>query len=329
MTIKSPFLGITIAGTLLLAGCERAPGPPVRPVVVAAPNVAPQPIEPACTWPLEVVDGLGRKVVVARPALRIVSLAPSNTEILFAVGAGDRVVGRTTVCTYPLAAAAVASIGGMTPKGINLEAIVALRPDLVLAVSGVQEPIIAPLERLGLRVLAIDAEDLAGVARNLRLVGKLTDHVAESDQLATRFSNRIEAVRRRVAARTAARPRVLFLVNEDPPMTAGPKTFIGQMIETAGGINIFGDLTTRYPKPSEEEILARAPEVLLIAMGTMNPGSRDEVARRARVRSRAAWGQIPAVRDNRITFLEADQMLRPGPRLADGLEALATALEPR
>jgi len=318
---------LLVLGLGFASGCDRAAEPPAVPVA-SSPRVEPKRAAPA-TWPLEVVDGLGRKVSVARPAVRIVSLAPSNTEILFAIGAGDRVVGRTTVDTYPPEALKLTSVGGMTPQGINLEAIVALRPDLVLATGGVQAPIVAPIERLGLPVVALDAEDFEGVARNIRLVGKLTDHSADADRLTTRFLDRVQAVRARVASRTGPRPRprVLYLISEDPLVTAGPKTFIGQMIETAGGINIFGDVSKRYPKPSEEEILSRAPDVILTSFGAMNAEGRDESARRANLRSRPGWGAIPAVRDGRIALLEADRMSRPGPRLVEGLEAMADALE--
>ena len=264
---------------------------------------------------------------MARRPERIVSLAPSNTEILFAVGAGRLVIGRTSFDNYPPEARSAASIGGMTPKSINLEAVMALRPDLVLATGGVQEPIIGSLGRLKLTVVALDATDFAGVARNIRLVGQLTGNTAQADRLATGVLDRVAVVGRRVAARRSPRPKVLYLLWEDPLMTAGPRTFIGQMIEAAGGTNVFGDVTTRFPRPSEEEILARAPEIILGTYGDMNAGGPDDEARRKRIRSRAGWAQIPAVRDNRIAFLNEDLVTRPGPRLVEGLEAVAEVLD--
>jgi iron complex transport system substrate-binding protein len=279
------------------------------------------------TWPVEIVDSLGRKVTVARLPERIVSLAPSNTEILFAVGAGRQVIGRTTFDNYPPEARSLATIGGMTPKSINLEAVVALRPDLVLATGGVQEPIIASLERLKLVVVALDATDFAGVAGNIRLVGRLTGNTALAERVAAGFVDRVAAVGHRVASRQSPRPKVFYMLWDDPLMTAGPGTFIGQMIEAAGGSNVFGDVTTRFPRPSEEEVLTRAPEIILSTYGDMNAGRPDNEARRKRIRSRAGWAQIPAVRDNRIAFLNEDLVTRPGPRLVEGLEAVAEALE--
>jgi iron complex transport system substrate-binding protein len=327
MTLRPSVLTM-VAIAALLPACGRSPVPlPSQPATASPPRVEPGRPAPA-SWPLEMVDGLGRKVVLARPAGRVISLAPSNSEILFAVGAGDRVVGRTSVDDYPPEVGSIASIGGMTPKGMNLEAIVALRADLVLATCGVQEPIVAPIERLGLTVVALDAQDFEGVAKNIRQVGLFTDHVADADRLARQFLDRVEAVRRRVASRRPPRPRVLYLVREEPLMTAGPATFIGQMIETAGGINVFGDVSTRYPRPSEEEILARMPDVIVTAYGAMSAGQRDDEARRARIRARPGWGGIPAVRDGRIAFLQEDRVTRPGPRLVEGLEEMADALEP-
>jgi iron complex transport system substrate-binding protein len=314
-----------ISAAAVLPACRRdrpETGPPTQ-------GTAPfeQKLGSLQTWPVEVVDSLGRKVTVPRLPERIVSLAPSNTEILFAVGAGRQVIGRTSFDNYPPDARSIASIGGMTPKSINLEAIMALRTDLVLATGGVQEPIIGSLERLKLVVVALDATDFNGVARNIRLVGRFTGNTARADRLATDFLDRVAAVGRRVASRRSRRPKVLFLLWEDPVTTAGPGTFIGQIIEAAGGSNVFGDVTTRYPRPSEEEILARAPEIILGTYGDMNSGGPNDDARRKRIRSRAGWAQIPAVRDNRITFLDEDLITRPGPRLVEGLEAVAEVLD--
>ena len=155
-----------ISVTTLLSGCTRDPAgnaPPAKETIQAP---AQEKTGSPATWPVEVVDSLGRKVTVSRPPERTVSLAPSNTEILFAVGAGQLAVGRTSYDNYPPEARSRTAIGGMTPKSINLEALIALRPDLVLATSGIQEPIIASLERLKLVVVAIDATDFAGVAEH-------------------------------------------------------------------------------------------------------------------------------------------------------------------
>jgi iron complex transport system substrate-binding protein len=321
-----PLLLAAVAG--MISACGRAPGVPEAP---APPTRAPARIGPkasgAETWHVEVVDSLKRKATLARLPERIVSLAPSNTEILHAVGAARQVIGGTTFDNYPPEARSHASIGGMTPKSINLEALTAMRPDLVLATSGVQEPIIGPLERLGLTVVALDATDFAGVAHNIRMVGRLTGHVDEADGLAARFLDRVAAVGRRVSARTSPRPRVLYLLREDPLMTAGPGTFIGQMIEAAGGINVFGDVTARFPRPSEEEILVRAPDVILLTYGAMNSRSQDNEARRRAIRARAGWDRIPAIRENGIAFIQEDLVSRPGPRLVDGLEAVAEILQ--
>ncbi|WP_197491050.1 ABC transporter substrate-binding protein [Planctomyces sp. SH-PL62] len=279
-------------------------------------------------WPVEVIDSLGRRVAVAKPAERVVSLAPSNTEILFAVGGGDRVVGVTMMDDYPPEAKTRTSIGGMAPSSVNLEALAALKPDLVLATGGVQQPIVEPLERLGLTVVAIDAERPEDVSANIRVVGRLVGREAESEALATRFEERVDGVRRRVAARgSAPRPKVLYLLYDEPLMTVGPGTFLGRMIETAGGANVFGDVTARYPTPSDEEVLLRAPEVVLATFGLMGGGGGPEPGRQ-RLLKRPGWKDVPAVRDGRIVALDEDLTTRVGPRLVEGLEAVEAALAP-
>jgi len=281
-------------------------------------------------WPLELVDSLGRKVVVARPAGRVVSLAPSNTEILFAVGAGDRVVGVTMMDDYPPEAKARTSVGGMSASSVNLELLASLRPDLVLATGGVQQPLVEPLERLGLVVVGLDAEKPEDVSANIRLVGRLVGRDKEAEELATRFDARLDAVRRRVADRgDAPRPKVLYLLYDEPLMTVGPGTFLGRMIEAAGGDNVFGDVSARYPTPSEEEVLVRAPEVILATFGLMGGGGgRTDEEGRKRLLNRPGWGGVPAVRDGRIHALDENLTTRVGPRLVDGLEAMERALAP-
>ncbi|MDG3006858.1 ABC transporter substrate-binding protein [Paludisphaera mucosa] len=311
----------------MLTACRQAKesGPPAAP---PAPIPAVRITSQGAGWPLEVVDSLGRKVVLREPARRVVSLVPSNTEILFAVGAGDRVVGVTMMDDYPPEAKERKSIGGMAPGSVNLETLTALKPDLVLATGGVQQPLVEPLERLGLAVVALDAERPEDVAANIRLVGRLVDRGAEGEALASKFVERLDAVRRRVAARQDRRPKVLYLLYDDPLMTVGPGTFLGRMIEEAGGDNVFGDVSARYPTPSDEEVLVRAPEVVLATFGLMGGGGRPETENQARLLKRPGWRDVPAVRERRIHALDENLTTRVGPRLVEGLESIERALAP-
>lgn len=312
---------------LLAAGCG-APEP--------AKTDAPAPAAPALRaavaegegWPRRVTDSVGRSIALEKPATRVISLAPSNTEILFAIGAGDAVVGVTTVDDYPPEAKSRTSVGGMSAQAMNLETMVSLKPDLVLATAGVQGPAIAPLERLGMTVVALDAERPADVAANIRAVGRLVGREAKADEVATAFEARLGAVRSRVAARTGPRPKVLYLLYDDPLMTVGPATFLGRMVEEAGGVNAFADVSQNYPTPSDEEVVVRRPEVVLATFGLMSGGDRTEEQNRQRLLRRPGWKDVPAVRDGRIHALDEDLTTRAGPRLVEGLEAMERALTP-
>lgn len=270
-----------------------------------------------------VTDSFGHSVTLTGRPARIVSTAPSNTEILFAVGAGPRVVGVTTYCTYPPEAVKCEKVGGYSPKSLSVERMAALRPDLVLTTGRLQQPLTESLRQLGLVVLCFDVKTLEDVVRNVRLIGQAAGRADEAEQRADDLQRRLEGVRGRTAGRKEAdRPRVFFLLSEDPLMTAGPNTFAGQMIALAGGVNVFADVDQQFPRVSEEEILKRDPAVVLLAL------RKDGSPSKERVSQRPGWGKLDAVRSNRLLEIDDDLVSRPGPRLFDGLEKLADLLSP-
>jgi len=281
---------------LLLTGCGRPAPAPAGAVVVT--------------------DMAGRTVSVPAHPARIVSAAPACTEILFAVGAGDAVVGVTEFCTYPPEAQARTKIGQFGPETISLETILGLRPDLVFAAPGTQDPFIAAVGRLGLPVVAVDARSFDEVYRAVELVGAATGHADRAKQLADRLRTRVAAVTARPIAK---RPRVFFLLDE-PLVTAGPKTFIGEMIRLAGGDNVFDDVAQLYPPVSEEEVIRRNPEVIVVPRGTGHVVDVEALL------ARPAWRTIDAAKTRRIIYLDQDVVSRAGPRLADALEQLADGL---
>lgn len=310
-------------------GCGRASAPVSTAAAVPStpPRLSPVRVEGE-GWPRRVFDSVGREVEIPAAPKRVVSLAPSNTEILFAVGAGELVVGVTMMDDYPPEVKSRTSVGGMAIGSMNLETLAALKPDLVLATAGVQQPAVEPLQRLGLTVVAFDAEKPSDVAGNIRAIGRIVDHVTQAERLAADFEARVDAVRLRVAARPGPRPKVLYLLYDDPLMTVGPTTFLGRMVEEAGGVNVFGDVSSNYPTPNDEQVLVRAPEVILATFGLMSGGGRSEAENQKRLMNRPGWGDVPAVRDRRIYALDEDLTTRIGPRLVDGLEAIEKALEP-
>ena len=278
----------------------------------------------ASGFPLYLTDTLGRQVTVKALPQRIVSLAPSNTERLFAVGAWATVVGVTTADTYPPEVAALPKVGGFVPKSISIETIVSLKPDLVLAAGALQRPAIEALERLGIPVVAIeDPKNFDEVYAAITLVGRLTGHEQEASQVVQAMQTRLARVQQAVASLPQdKRVTVFYEVYDEPLMTAGPSTIIGQMVEMAGGVNVFADLPGRYPQVSSEEVVKRNPDCILGLKGhklALTP---------TQIQQRPGWQHITAVQRQCIHLLDDDAVARSGPRLGEALETIAKALYP-
>lgn len=274
-------------------------------------------------FPLTLTDSLKRKVTLAKAPQRIVSLAPSNTEILFAIGAGDAVVGVTTYDDFPPEVKKRNLVGGFLPKSVSLEKIVALKADLVLIAAGVQTPLIDTLERLRIPVIVLDARDFDDLYDNMRMLGRVTDKVMEAEKRIADMRQRVDQVRARAAKVTPERrPTVFYMLWEEPLMTVGRHNFISQMVELAGGRNLFPELEQEFPRISGEEILRRKPQVIIGA----DLGGTEKV--RARLAQRPGWKSLPAMQNNRIGFVDENIVSRPGPRLVEGLEAISRLLHP-
>jgi iron complex transport system substrate-binding protein len=297
---------------LALSACAAAPAAqaPTSPPPTAAPTATPM-----------ITDALGRQVAIPAPVKRIVSIAPSITEALFAIGAGPQVVGDTKYCNYPPEADALPKIGGFTPDTISVESIVALSPDLVIGGSKVQAPVAEALAKLKIPALIFDPKTFEEVYSNIEQLGALTGRADAAGAVVANMRARVAAVQQRVAKiPTDKRPTIFYEVFDAPLMTAGPSTFIGQMIGLAGATSIFADTSEEYPQVSAEAIVTRDPAVIV------GPSSHGDKLTPAQVAARPGWEKIRAVRDGRIYLLNEDIVSRPGPRLADALEALADAL---
>ena len=262
---------------------------------------------------ITVTDDAGRAVALAAPARRIVSLAPSSTELLFAIGAGDRVVGRTTWCRYPAAALSVPVVGdGLNP---NVEAIAARRPDLVvLYASALNETAARELERLGIPAVILRQDLLEDVARDARLLGRLTALAGPADSVA----RAIEAVLAASAPRTAV--RVAVVVWDNPPMVIGAGSFLDQLITLAGAYNAFHDLRSASATVSLETIAARDPDVVITIADS------DE-ARLPAFATAREWQTVRAVRERRVLTLPGAVFGRPSPRAAAAVADLRRRLE--
>jgi len=272
--------------------------------------------------PLQWTDGLGRQVALAAPAQRIVSLAPSNTEILFAIGAGPQLVGRDELSDYPADAAEVTSIG-TTFGALNTEAIVSLQPDLVLAADITPPEQVAALEALGLTVYVLpNPSDFGGLYANLRRAGELTGHQDEAGQLSTQLQARVEAVVERTGA--ADRLRLFYEADgADPtaPWTTGRGTFQSVLIDLAGGTNVAAEITG-WGQFSLEQLVAVDPQVIVFGSGSFVPTTVDSLA------ARPGWGTITAITDGRVFAIDTNWVDRPGPRLVEALEAMARVIHP-
>jgi len=272
---------------------------------------------------ITVTDDLGREVNLPAAATRIISLAPSNTEILFAVGAGDKVVGVTSYGNFPEAALTKDVVGGFSPDTISLETIIALQPDVVFSVGGLQMPIIEALEKLDIPVVALDPASIDDIYADIELVGKITGNESGAAAVMDDMQTRIAAVTDIVSQVPAdERPTVFWETWDDPLMSAGPTSFIGQMIEVAGGVNIFNDVEDQYPIVSAEEVISRNPDTIL---GSDTHGDKLTVTAMS---ARPGWAQISAVQNGRIYLINGDIASRAAPRVADAIEIMAAALYP-
>jgi iron complex transport system substrate-binding protein len=278
---------------------------------------------PQTTYPLTITDGLQRTITLDAPAQRIVSMAPSNTEILYAIGAGSQLVGRDPLSDFPTEAQSVADIGD-TFLQLNTELIISLEPDLVLAAEITPPEQVAQLEQLGVQVFWLaNPKDFEGLYANLITVGQLTGHDLEAASAAESLRNRITAVQAAVAD-VADKPIVFYevdgLTDPNAPYTAGTGTFIDLVINTAGGQNAAAAVQG-YKQLSIEELLVQNPDFILL--GDSAYGATAES-----VSQRAGWGQLTAAQANQVLPFDDNLMSRPGPRLVDAVEQLAHLLHP-
>lgn len=284
---------------------------------------APQITPTTASTPLTFTDGLGREIKLNGPAQRIVSVAPSNTEILFAIGAGSQVVGRDELSDYPEEAKTISSVGGSLGD-FNSEAIVALQPDLVLASELNSPDLVQSLESLGLTVYYLgNPTTFEGLYANLETVGKLTGHESEAKDLVASLTARVSAVDEKIMPLSSRIPVFYELDGTDPtkPWTSGPGTFVDMLINRSGGFNVGSGLTDPWAQISSEELIKADPQVILL--GDALYGMTVES-----VAQRPGWDVITAVKNNAIYPFNPDTATRPGPRLVDALEELAKLLRP-
>ena len=266
---------------------------------------------PAVHSSIGLVDDAGDTVRLAAPARRIVSLIPASTELLFTIGADAAVVGRTTYCDYPAEVQAVPDLGdGIKP---NIEAVVASRPDLVVLYhSGQNAAVAGRLRELGVAALRVNTDALSSVPRVARILGRLTGREPAADSLAAVFDTALTSATQHRAGR---RPTVLLLVWEQPPMTVGRGSFLSELVERAGGENLFADVTSSSGVVSIEAVAARNPDLIFTTVeGPSAFATRPE------------WQVVPAVRKHSYLHVSGSEFNRPSPRSPQAIRELTAKL---
>jgi iron complex transport system substrate-binding protein len=270
-------------------------------------------------WAAAFKDEVGRNLDLPFPPQRLVCTAPSVTEILFALGLGDRVVGVSAYCNYPPEALRKEKIGGYINP--SLEKILELRPDLVMGIAdGDLKAFMNKISGLGIPVYVSNPRTVADVLSSIRKIGEVTGATEAALRLTASMGRRIEEVRRRVEKQP--RPRVLHLMSYDPLISSSKGSFVDDLLQAAGGTNVAAHARGRHPRLSLEEVIVRDPEVILVS-GML---SQDPLKEQKQWWDR--WQEVSAVRRGRVYVIDADLILRPSPRIVDGLEEMARMIHP-
>ncbi|WOF15488.1 ABC transporter substrate-binding protein [Methanoplanus sp. FWC-SCC4] len=272
---------------------------------------------------VEITDDMGYTTEISKIPERIISLAPSNTEILYAIGAGDRVVGVTDYCNYPKEAQSKEKAGGFS--SVNIEKVVSLKPDLVVAAYGNTEDVVNHLKDLGMSVITLNPTDLDSVLSDITLLGKATGNVKEAGELVSSLSKRIENVKS-IAEQDECTPEVAHIVWYDPIWISGKNTFQDELIKTSNGNNAFGDMDS-WVIVSMEDFITKNPDVLIVNSGSgMDQNSRDCIYEY--IMNEPRFKNIKAVKEGRVYIADSDTIDRGGPRIVDALEEVAADIHP-
>jgi iron complex transport system substrate-binding protein len=266
-----------------------------------------------------ITDEIGRSVNITPAPQRIVSLAPGITETLYELGLDDKIAGVTSYCNWPPRARQKPRIGGFTNPSI--EKIVSLKPDLIIAtIDGNRKDTVNQLERIGLPVYVINPSDTDKILNGILHIGEITNRKDAAKKLSEKLRKRLDNIT--AQTKNKSKPKVFFQIGLEPVITAGRGTLINELIGRAGGVNIAGRDTARYPRYSAEGIMAGSPDIILFA-----PMANDKEFTAVK----KFWQQfpgIPAVKNNKIYPINTDLISRASPRLFDAIETMAVIFHP-
>lgn len=293
------------------------PSPAVeKPVVDTEPDEMP-------SFPLTVTDDLGRTVKIEKLPQRIISLAPSNTEIIYALGLDNRLVGTTDYCDYPEAAKTKPRVASYIAP--DMEKLVRIQPDLILAEAIHEKTVLPALEKLGLTVFVTSAKSLDTILQDITLIGQINGKSKAASRLVANLTERIEAVTSKTRNLTLEqRPRVLYIVWHNPIWTMGRNTFTDDLLYKAGGLNVFAEDFEKSRIVSLEAVIAKNPQIIIVSgMGTTGDLIYNSIVSEQRLRS------VDALTNNRVYKIsDANIIERPGPRIVDGLQEVAKLIHP-
>ncbi|MGI6083425.1 MAG: ABC transporter substrate-binding protein [Limnochordia bacterium] len=274
-------------------------------------------------YPITVTDDMGREVVISSRPERLVSLAPSWTEILFSLGLEDQVVGVTTFCDYPPAVAGKQKVGGFSDP--NIELIVALKADVVFGTT-IHQKVVTELERRGIKFICQKATSVEQVRNNVRMAAMVAGVPEQAEAVTADIDKKIALVRDTLSSSSlpyVGKRTVLYLVWDEPVMSLGPKTLISDLITLAGGISMTRDAATDYPSYSLETVIAANPDVVLAPAVPGGAGVDPQA-----LKNKAGWRALTAVRQGNVRLVDDNLVSRAGPRVGEGVLEMARAIYP-
>ncbi|MDV2989339.1 MAG: cobalamin-binding protein [Dehalogenimonas sp.] len=299
---------IAVIGVSALTGCKAG---------------EPEEVYADTTYPLTITDQLGRSVTIKSEPQKIISLAPSNTEIVYALGLQSRLVGVTTYCNYPEAAKDKPKVGGFST--VNVELITSAKPDLIIAANIHAGKVIPQLEGLDFTVVAVSPNNIDEVMQAMELVGKVSNVNATTGPLVKALRDRIDIVVNKTATLSQSQlTKTFYIVWHDPLQTIGATSFIHSLIGAAGGLNISGDIEEKYPKVSLETVIGYNPQAIIAQIG-MGSGEDGPLIY---AQTEPLLAGVDARSNGQIYGVISDVVGRPGPRVVDALEQLAKMLHP-
>lgn len=299
-------LAFVIAVTMIfsLSGCSK---------YADSPKITSEP-QPGSTNEvrIEITDFKGRRIVLDKAPEKIISLSPSNTEILFALGAGAKVVGVTSYCDYPEEAKKVEQVG--TFDGPNMELIRKAQPDVVLA-GYIQEEAVKALENMGITVIVTEAESFEAIYKSIEIIGHITGTETKANEIITGMKDKIAEIQEKTKGKE--KPEVFYVVWADPLTTAGSKTFINDVIKTAGGINV-AEKVEGWANYSTEQLMKDNPEILVAALHSTDRGMNKEDLSRHQI-----FSKLECVKAGKVYVMPDDNVIsRPGPRIVQAIEEM-------